>query len=210
MNKLCKCKEQQYREYLDYCFYRSATDRGGIIDGMINKLKFLLKTNCHCEEKSELPDNITTADLPPVEGGKCPECGTKIPTDAYAHIFEKGAWLRSKPRIGSVTDGFVKVDVRTVEEGKMVLSSKKEEPKQECDHIVAIDEAMYPTLLSITHVKSTSTVYGILQWDFMNKLPKDYRDGVPRKYQRRFKHCLLCGIEVNWELIKESLKQSNE
>lgn len=110
MNKLCKCKEQQYREYLDYCFYRSATDRGGIIDGMINKLKFLLKTNCHCEEKSELPDNITTADLPPVEGGKCPECGTKIPTDAYAHIFEKGAWLRSKPRIGSVTDGFVKVD----------------------------------------------------------------------------------------------------
>lgn len=104
----------------------------------------------------------------------------------------------------------VKVDVRTVEEGKMVLSSKKEEPKQECDHIVAIDEAMYPTLLSITHVKSTSTVYGILQWDFMNKLPKDYRDGVPRKYQRRFKHCLLCGIEVNWELIKESLKQSNE
>lgn len=68
-----------------------------------------------------------------------------------------------------------------------------EEPKQECDHIIYEDE--------ISGQIKMSDVSKYSEW--LEPYKETFKDP-------EHKWCFLCGAPIDWDSIKESLKQSNE
>lgn len=218
MSKLCQCKTTQIADLIKVSlisgwevFRDNGNDIGKREKQIVKKLdrfQELLQKPCTCQEKKECdPKKMSLDEVKEVlkVGQECcqhlvsiklykggvPYCESCLLEREYTIEQKQCKHTGQRTRLNDHEEG-------CDECGDTLIILKKEEPKQECDHIVGLG---YYGDGSDHRVVSLSS-YLV---DYKGMSTRDYSASFDEKA-----YCCDCGTRIDWENIKESLKQSNE